>query len=200
MALKWPSMCWCAVKKLLTHSPTSLTDPVTTVTRSTSPFLSEWAKCQSRNTKNGGTVLPIANLMADSESGSPDSYSSFLVILRLSRLVLEIIVRDRQTDKRITQTIIIAGPHIVVGQIKISLCFAAWMLDCTLDNDIWHWFHTETFPYPKAVIHPHTNRARIGHDQRVNNKSSKNLERNVKTSRSLSIKQTWTIESDGSPH
>jgi len=28
------------------------------------------------NTQNGGTVLPIANLMADSESGNPNSYSS----------------------------------------------------------------------------------------------------------------------------
>jgi len=48
------------------------------------PFLSEWVKCQAGNTKNGGTVLLIANLMADSESGSPDSYSRFLVNIRLS--------------------------------------------------------------------------------------------------------------------
>jgi len=50
------------------------------------------------NTQNGGTVLPIANLMADSESGSPDSCSSVLVTIRLSRLVSDIFACDRQTD------------------------------------------------------------------------------------------------------
>jgi len=49
-------------------------------------------------TPNGGTVLPIANLMADSESGSPSSYSSFLVTTSLSRLVLEMFACYRQTD------------------------------------------------------------------------------------------------------
>jgi len=39
------------------------------------------------NTQNGGTVLPIANPMMDSETGSPDSHPSFLVTVRLSRLV-----------------------------------------------------------------------------------------------------------------
>jgi len=52
--------------------------------------------------------------MADSESGSPDSYSSFLVTIRLSRLV-----SDRQTDGwtdgRASRTITIAGPLIVGG-------------------------------------------------------------------------------------
>jgi len=51
--------------------------------------------------------------MADSKSGSPDSYSSFLVTVRLSRLVSEIFIYDRQT----TQTITIAGPRIMVGQL-----------------------------------------------------------------------------------
>jgi len=60
-------------------------DPFTTSTRPTGPLLSECAKCQP------GTVLPIANLMADSESGSPLSCSSFLVTIGLSRLVSEII-------------------------------------------------------------------------------------------------------------
>jgi len=50
---------------------TVTTDPFTTFTRSTGPFLYEWAKCQPRNTQNSGTVFPIVNLMADSESGSP---------------------------------------------------------------------------------------------------------------------------------
>jgi len=42
--------------------------------RPTGPFLSEWTKCQPENTQNGETVLPIANLMADSESGNQVSY------------------------------------------------------------------------------------------------------------------------------
>jgi len=61
-------------------------------------FLSEWAKCQPGNTQNGGTILPIANLITDSESGSPDSYSSFLVTIRLSRLVSEIFTCDGRMD------------------------------------------------------------------------------------------------------
>jgi len=66
----------------------------------TGSFLSEWAKCRPGNTQNGRTVLPIANLMADSESESPDSYSTFLVAIRLPRLV-----SDRQTDRRTAWTI-----------------------------------------------------------------------------------------------
>jgi len=41
-----------------------------------------------------------SNLMADSESGSPDSCSTFLVTIRLSRSVWEIFACDRQTDGR----------------------------------------------------------------------------------------------------
>jgi len=37
-------------------------------------------------------------MMADSESGSPDSYSSFIVTIHLSRLVSEIFACERQTD------------------------------------------------------------------------------------------------------
>jgi len=69
-----------------------------TFTSPTGQFLSELAQCQLGNTQNGGTVLPIANLMADSESGSPSSYSRFIVTISLSRLVSEIFTRDRQTD------------------------------------------------------------------------------------------------------
>jgi len=47
---------------------------------------------------DGRTVLPIANLVSDSASGSPDSYSNFLVTIRLSRLVSEMCVTDRRTD------------------------------------------------------------------------------------------------------
>jgi len=53
----------------------------------TAPFLSEWAQCRRGNIQNGGTVFPIANLVGDIESGSQDTYSSFLVTIRLSRLV-----------------------------------------------------------------------------------------------------------------
>jgi len=52
----------------------------------------------TRKHSNGRTIRPIANLMADSESGSLDSYSSSLVTIRLSRLVSEIFACDRQTD------------------------------------------------------------------------------------------------------
>jgi len=38
--------------------------------------------------------------MADSESGSPVSYSSFLVTIRLSRLVSEIFACDRETERQ----------------------------------------------------------------------------------------------------
>jgi len=62
------------------------------------------------------------NLMADSESGSLDSYSSFLVTIHLSRLVLEIFACDRQTDGQINGwismwTVTIVDPHIVLGQL-----------------------------------------------------------------------------------
>jgi len=58
-----------------------------------------WIK-RPGNTQNGGTVLPIANLMVDYVSGSPDSYSSFLVTICLSRLVSEMFACNRQTDRR----------------------------------------------------------------------------------------------------
>jgi len=72
--------------------------------------------CQPGNTQNGGTVLPIARLAVDAESGSPDSYSSFLVTICLSRLVSEIFACDRQTDGQ-GRTITIAGPQTVAGQL-----------------------------------------------------------------------------------
>jgi len=53
-----------------------VTVPTDPFTRPNGPFLSEWVTCQPGNTQNGGTVLPIANLMADCESGSPVSCSS----------------------------------------------------------------------------------------------------------------------------
>jgi len=95
-----------------------VTVPTDPFTRPAVPFLSEWVNCQPKNTQNGRTVLPITNLMADSESGSPDSYASFLVTRHLSCLVLKIFTCDRQMDGRTMQIITIAGPHIVVGQLK----------------------------------------------------------------------------------
>jgi len=79
------------------------------------------------NTQNGGTVLLIGNLRADSESGSPDYYSSFfLVTICLSRLVSEIFVCNRQTDKwtdRRTDNAdhYYSWSHIVRGQLIIAL-------------------------------------------------------------------------------
>jgi len=49
------------------------------IAKPTAPLLSQCVKCQAGNTQNGETVLPITNLVADSESGSTYSYSSFLV-------------------------------------------------------------------------------------------------------------------------
>jgi len=78
-------------------------------------------ECHPGNAQHGGTVLPIANLMADFESGSPVSYSSFLVTIGvgLSGLVSEIFACDRRTDGQTMQTITIAGRHIVAGQLII---------------------------------------------------------------------------------
>jgi len=62
-------------------------------------------------------------MMADAESGNVVSYSSFLVTISLSRLVSEIFACDRQTDRRTTRTITIAGLHIVAGQLINRLTF-----------------------------------------------------------------------------
>jgi len=69
--------------------------------------------------QNGGTILPIANLMADSASGSPSSYSHFIVTTDLPHLVSEIFAcdRDRQTGGWTMRIITIAGPHIAAGQL-----------------------------------------------------------------------------------
>jgi len=93
-----------------------VTVPTDPFTRPTAKFLSECAKCQPGNTKNGATILPIANL-ADSEFGNPVSRSSFLVTICVSHLVSEIFACDGQTDRRTTRTITIASLHIVVGQL-----------------------------------------------------------------------------------
>jgi len=56
------------------------------------------------NMRNGGTVLPITNLMADSESGSPDSYVSFVVTIHPPCVVSEIFDYSRVTDGRADNT------------------------------------------------------------------------------------------------
>jgi len=65
-------------------------------------------------------LLPVTNLLADSESGSLDSYSCFLVTILLSRLVSEIFVYDKQTDgKTDNADHYYSWPHIVAGQLKM---------------------------------------------------------------------------------
>jgi len=79
------------------------------------------------STRTGGTILPVANLMADSESGNPIFYllaefSEDTLIgggdvppeLNSKQRPLEIVACDRQTDGR---NITIAGRHIVAGQL-----------------------------------------------------------------------------------
>jgi len=51
------------------------------------PHFCHNGRCRTGNTQNGGTVLPIANLMTNSESGSPVSYSRFIVSIGLFCLV-----------------------------------------------------------------------------------------------------------------
>jgi len=83
---------WCPVWCWLVTVPA---DPFITFTRPTSPFLSEWVKCQPRMAE---PYFRLRNLMADSESGSPSSYSSLIVTIGLSHLVAETFACDRQTD------------------------------------------------------------------------------------------------------
>jgi len=69
----------CDDKKIsdITHRP--VTAPNAPFTNQSSPYLSQSAKCRIGNTQNGGTVLGKSD--ADSESGSPVSYSSFLLTI-----------------------------------------------------------------------------------------------------------------------
>jgi len=57
------------------------------------------------NAQSGRTLLPVANLIADSELGTGVSYSSLMVTIAPSDLVSEIFVCDRQTDTRRTTRI-----------------------------------------------------------------------------------------------
>jgi len=64
------------------------------------------------NARDSGTVLPVANLMAVSESKTPVSDLGSRVITALARLVSEIFAcdtrTDRQTDRRTTRIITVA--------------------------------------------------------------------------------------------
>jgi len=92
----------CPVWCLLVTVPT---DPFTTFTRPTAVWIGE---VPTWNTQNGGTILPIANPLADSELVSPVSYSSFLVTTGLSLSFGDI--RVWQTDRQ-------CGTLLVVGQL-----------------------------------------------------------------------------------
>jgi len=74
---------WCQLVTVPNiHSLNSQSQPAHSVSMGEVP---------SGNTQNGRTVL----LLTDSESGSPVSYSSFLVTTCLSRLVSKIFTHDR---------------------------------------------------------------------------------------------------------
>jgi len=77
-----------------------VTVPTDPFIRPTAHFCLNGRSPDPETPQNGGTVLPIANLMVDSESGSPVSLSSILVTIRLSRLVSEIFACDRQMDRQ----------------------------------------------------------------------------------------------------
>jgi len=90
----------CAIIQIFQHTARKpITGPDAALTRPSFSKSVSVGEVLTGNAQNGGTVLPIANLMADSESGSPVSYSSFPVTIRLSRLVSEIFGRtDGWTD------------------------------------------------------------------------------------------------------
>jgi len=50
------------------------------------------------NAQNGGTVLPVANLIADSKSGTLLSYSRLIITQALYCVVLEIFTCDTRTE------------------------------------------------------------------------------------------------------
>jgi len=95
------------------------------------------------------TVFLIANLMVDSELGSLASYLSFLVTIRLSRLVLEILACDGRTDNKDHYY---SWPPHCGGQLISSLnrekallfncfteiIFVLWSNHCcTMVNELW---------------------------------------------------------------
>jgi len=82
--------------------------------KSAAPLYSLSERKRPRNIQYGGIVLPMANLIADSDSGNPDYYWTFLVTIRLSRLVWEIFAW--QTDGQTTRPITTASLHIVAGK------------------------------------------------------------------------------------
>jgi len=87
------------------------------------PVFTIYFQSLASTAQDGGTVFPIANLIADFELESPVSYSSFLVIMRLSCLVSEIFACDRQANRQTDNADHYnSWPHIVVGQlIKLNV-------------------------------------------------------------------------------
>jgi len=98
--------------KLMTVPTAPFTKPVA--------YFCHYRRSAGPEHQNDETVLLIVNLVAGSESVSPDSCSSFLVTI--SRLVMELFACDRQMDGQTNITI--AGPHIVAGQLimYLSVC------------------------------------------------------------------------------
>jgi len=91
--------------------------PNDTLTAPTDPF----TNLSCRKCPHSGIVLQIANHTADFESGSPVSYSSFIVTV--ARLVSEIFDCNRLTDNADHyQPRPIAGHHIVAGQPTMHHC------------------------------------------------------------------------------
>jgi len=80
------------------------------------------------NAQNGGAVLPVAKMMADSEPETPISYCRFIA---LSRIVSEIFACDTQTDRQtdgLTTRIDALAVAILAGQLKASLVVSFKML------------------------------------------------------------------------
>jgi len=67
-----------------------------------------------QNAHNDGTVLPVANLMAHSESGTSISYTSFTVTTGLSCLISEIFACDTQADGGVTTVLF----PVLTGSLK----------------------------------------------------------------------------------
>jgi len=110
-----PDVAVCTLRNFsqMTHRPVTIA-----TAQLTGPSTLCLSQCANADSETPRMVEPIAYLMADSESGSPNFYSSFLARIRSSRFVSEIFACNRQTDRQTTRTITISRPpHIVAGQL-----------------------------------------------------------------------------------
>jgi len=96
-----------------------------------------YTRCQPGNIQNGGTILTVTNLMADSESGSLDYCSNFLVTIRLSRLVSEIFACDGWMDN--ADHYYSWLPQCGGPAINITFFFSRALLSCKGLVDVWPW-------------------------------------------------------------